>query len=195
MKTKIFKCDFFPFNAANNDLKVCTFLRFSEKIAQCSILSRRISCVSLSIIFTSRNEDAGKILSQLQFHQVSAAGLFGKNKGRDSGSSPITNVQRKEALESFRKGKVEVLICTDLAGRGLDIQGITHVVALDVPDSEVYIHRSGRTGRAGKRGIKITIGDEVQMHLLASLEKKLGIKIFPKELYKGNICVPEMSTD
>ena len=62
---------------------------------------------------------------------------------------------------------------------------------MDVPsDSEVYIHRSGRTGRAGKRGIMITIGDETQMRLLSSLEKKLKIKIYPKELHGGQVCAP-----
>jgi len=59
-------------------------------------------------------------------------------------------------------------------------------------DGEVYIHRCGRTGRAGKHGIMVTIGDETQMRLLASLEKKLKIRVNPKELYMGKICVPEV---
>jgi superfamily II DNA/RNA helicase len=138
------------------------------------------------LVFTSRNDEAGKILSQLQYHHVSAAGLFGKMNNK-----PITSMERKASLDSFREGKTEVLVSTDLAARGLDIPGISHVIALDVPsDGEVYIHRCGRTGRAGKRGIMVTIGDETQMRLLASLEKKLKIKIFPKELYEGQICVP-----
>ncbi|MDR0323912.1 MAG: DEAD/DEAH box helicase [Treponema sp.] len=140
-----------------------------------------------ALVFTSRNDEAGKILSQLQYHHLSAAGLFGKINNK-----PITGTERKAALDSFRGGKTEVLVSTDLAGRGLDIPGITHVIAMDVPsESEVYIHRCGRTGRAGKRGIMVTIGDETQMRLLASLEKKLMIRINPKELYEGRICVPQ----
>jgi superfamily II DNA/RNA helicase len=142
-----------------------------------------------ALVFTSRGDEAGKILSQLQHHSIMAAGLFGKlNK------KPQTNIERKAALDSFRKGAVDVLISTDLAARGLDIPNITHVIALDVPSGgDQYVHRCGRTGRAGRRGIMITIGDETQMHLLASMEKKLKIKVNPKELYEGKVCVPMQS--
>jgi len=137
-----------------------------------------------ALIFTSRSDDAALILSRLQHHHVSAAGLFGK-----TGKKQISNTERKAALDSFRDGKIYALVSTDLAARGLDIPGITHVIALDVPeDSEVYIHRCGRTGRAGKRGVMITIGDETQMRLLASMEKKLKIKVQPKELNYGKVC-------
>jgi superfamily II DNA/RNA helicase len=91
----------------------------------------------------------------------------------------------------FREGRIDALVSTDLAARGLDIADVTHVIALDVPqDSESYIHRCGRTGRAGKSGVMITIGDETQMRLLVSLEKKLKIRVMPKELYGGRICAP-----
>ncbi|MCL2759057.1 MAG: DEAD/DEAH box helicase [Treponema sp.] len=141
-----------------------------------------------ALVFTSRGDEASIVLSRLQFHHVSAAGLFGK-----SGKKPVSGQERKAALDAFRNGSIEVLVSTDLAARGLDIPGITHVIALDVPsDSEVYIHRCGRTARAGKRGVMVTIGDETQMHLLASMEKKLKIRVKPKELYEGKICVPTM---
>jgi len=140
-----------------------------------------------TLIFTSKGDEAALILSKLQFHHVAAAGLFGK-----SGKKPVSSAERKAALDSFRKGSVDALISTDLAARGLDVAGITHVVALDVPsDSEVYIHRCGRTGRAGKRGTMITIGDETQMRLLAAMEKKLKIKVYPKELHYGEILAPD----
>ncbi|MCL2809480.1 MAG: DEAD/DEAH box helicase [Treponema sp.] len=138
------------------------------------------------LVFTSKGDEAGVILSKLQFHHISAAGLFGKISKK-----PISSQDRKAALDSFRNGSVEVLVSTDLAARGLDIQGVTHVIALDVPsDSEVYIHRCGRTARAGKRGTMITIGDETQMHLLAAMEKKLKIRVQPKELHYGKVCAP-----
>ncbi|MCL2411761.1 MAG: DEAD/DEAH box helicase [Treponema sp.] len=139
-----------------------------------------------ALVFTSKNDDALFVLSRLQHHKIPAEGLFGKvSKKATSGEN------RKAALDSFREGKVNVLVSTDLAARGLDIPGITHVIALDVPsDSEVYIHRCGRTGRAGKRGVMVTIGDETQMRLLAALEKKLKIIVYPKELYYGKVCSP-----
>jgi superfamily II DNA/RNA helicase len=141
-----------------------------------------------ALVFTSRGDEADLVLSRLLYHHVSAAGLFGKvNK------KPQTGTERKEALDSFREGRAAVLVSTDLAARALDIPDITHVIALDVPeDGEVYIHRCGRTGRAGKKGVMVTIGDETQMRLLASLEKKLKIKVMPKELYEGKVCVPQM---
>jgi len=144
-----------------------------------------------ALIFTSRNDEALFTLSRLQHHNVSAAGLFGKVSKK-----PISGAARKEALDKFRDGSVTALVSTDLAARGLDIQGITHVISLDVPsDSEAYIHRCGRTARAGKRGVMVTIGDETQMRLLAAMEKKLKIRIYPKELHYGKVCAPQPAED
>jgi len=165
---------------------------FSEKRRKVQTLRSLLAALKTkksrvkALVFTSRGDEAGLLLSRLQYHHVSAAGLFGK-----VGKKPLSGAQRTEALDSFREGKVDVLVSTDLAARGLDIAGITHVIAMDVPqDGEVYIHRCGRTARAGKRGVMVTIGDETQMHLLASLEKKLKIRVCPKELYEGRVCVP-----
>ena len=165
---------------------------FSEKRRKVQTLRSLLSALKAkksrvkALVFTSRGDEAGLLLSRLQYHHISAAGLFGK-----TGKKQVGSAERKTALDSFREGRVDVLISTDLAARGLDIPGITHVIALDVPaDTDVYIHRCGRTGRAGKRGIMVTIGDETQMRLLSSLEKKLKIRVQPKELYNGQVCVP-----
>ncbi|MDR0582884.1 MAG: DEAD/DEAH box helicase [Treponema sp.] len=134
-----------------------------------------------ALVFAGRNDDAGKIVSQLQFHHIPAAGLFGRMDKRE----------RKNAVDAFRAGKISALVSSDLAARGLDIPGISHVVAMDVPaDRETYIHRSGRTGRAGKRGVMVSIGDEAEMRRLALLEKKLGITVRPRELYQGKVREP-----
>jgi len=167
---------------------------FSEKRRKDQTLRSLLAAIKTkksrvkTLVFTSKGDEAAMVLSRLQYHHVPAAGLFGK-----AGKKALSGAERKEALDLFRSGSVDVLVSTDLAARGLDIPGITHVIALDVPsDSEAYIHRCGRTGRAGNRGIMVTIGDETQMRLLSSLEKKLKIKVMPKELYMGKICVPEM---
>jgi superfamily II DNA/RNA helicase len=134
-----------------------------------------------TLVFIDRAGQVGNILAQLQYHHFSAAGLYGDMDQR----------ARKQALEDFRLGKVSVLVTSDLAARGLDIAGVSHVVALDVPQrGEPYIHRAGRTARAGRRGVMVTIGDEGEMRRLAALEKKLGIAIYPKELYGGRIYAP-----
>jgi superfamily II DNA/RNA helicase len=163
---------------------------FSERRRKSQTLRSLLSAVKSkkkhikALVFTSRGDEAGKILAQLQYHHIAAAGLIGKvNK------KPQSSADRKASLEAFREGKADVLVSTDLAARGLDIPGITHVIAMDVPqDGEQYIHRCGRTGRALKRGIMVTIGDETQMRLLASMEKKLKIRVMPKELYEGRVC-------
>jgi superfamily II DNA/RNA helicase len=154
------------------------------------------------LVFTSRSYDVGKIVATLQRHHIAVSGLYsGQNK-----------MERKGAIDRFRSGKtgldsatngktarnkvvrnkIAVLISSDLAARGLDIPDISHIISLDVAkNTETYIHRAGRTGRAGKRGIMVSIGDEIEMRRLSALEKKLGITVHPKELFGGKIRKPE----
>jgi len=132
-----------------------------------------------ALVFTGRSNEAEKITSILQRKKIAAAALF----------SRMDKKERKTAMERFRSGKASVLVSSDLSARGLDIPGISHVIALDVSeDKDVYIHRAGRTARAGKKGIMVCIGDELEMRRLAALEKKLGITVYPKELYGGKVC-------
>ncbi|MDR1373460.1 MAG: DEAD/DEAH box helicase [Treponema sp.] len=134
-----------------------------------------------ALVFTGRPGDAGNIVAQLQFHQIAAAGLYGD----------LDSKKRRAALDDFRAGRVRVLVSSDLAARGLDIPEVTHVIALDVPaGGEAYLHRAGRTGRAGRRGIMVTIGDAEELPRLAAIEKRLGIAVYPKELYGGKIRAP-----
>ena len=87
---------------------------------------------------------------------------------------------------------ISSLVTSDLAARGLDIANISHVVQMDLPeDEDFFIHRSGRTARAGKSGINVVIGDEYEMRKYAALEKKLGLVVYPKEIYGGKITAPE----
>jgi superfamily II DNA/RNA helicase len=96
--------------------------------------------------------------------------------------------ERKQALDDFKAGTISVLVSSDLASRGLDIPDISHIVELDVPfNSDAYIHRAGRTARAGKHGVMVTIGNEEELTRFALMEKKLGITVYPKVLYKGCI--------
>lgn len=159
---------------------------FSEGRGKAQTLSSFLAAAKpkKALVFTSRAYDAGKIVSVLQRRQCAAAGLY----------SGMDKKERKTAIDHFRSGKAAVLVSSDLSARGLDISGISHVIALDVSDNkDVYIHRAGRTGRAGKKGIMVSIGDEVEMRRLAALEKKLGIKVQPKELYGGKLLKPEIN--
>jgi superfamily II DNA/RNA helicase len=134
-----------------------------------------------TLVFTGRGGQVGNIVSQLQYHRINAGGLYGD----------MDKQSRKQALDDFRRGRIRALVSSDLSARGLDIPDISHVAALDVPSGgDAYIHRAGRTGRAGKRGIMVTIGDEEELRRLAALEKRLGIIVYPKILYRGRICAP-----
>ncbi|GHT68952.1 DEAD/DEAH box helicase [Spirochaetia bacterium] len=139
-----------------------------------------------ALVFSGGGGQPLIILSRLRYNGIKAAGLYGD----------MDKKTRKEAIDGFRSGKLPVLISSDLAARGLDIPGITHVIALDVPaDDGAYIHRAGRTARAGKRGIMVTIGDGDEMRRLANLEKRLGLTVYPKALYKGKIVAPQINEE
>jgi superfamily II DNA/RNA helicase len=135
-----------------------------------------------TLVFCSRADQAEHTLQRLLHKGHKAAGLWGN----------LPKAERKAALDKFRGSGVGVLVTTDLAARGLDIPDVGFVVAMDVPEKgDTYIHRAGRTGRAGKKGIMLTIGNENEMHRLAAMEKRLGIVVHPKELYGGRIENPE----
>ncbi len=102
--------------------------------------------------------------------------------------SEVTKQERESAIKQFRSGKVPVLLSTDVASRGLDIQDLTHVILLDVPrEGKQYIHRAGRTGRAGSSGVVITIVSGIEEKWLSNLAKDLNIEIVKKRFFKGEL--------
>ena len=133
------------------------------------------------LVFTSRADQVENIAQKLQYKKVDCMALHAKTDKKE----------RKAAIDRFRNGKCRILITSDLASRGLDIPGITHIVQMDLPSNEdFFVHRSGRTARAGKSGINVVIGDEYEMRKYAALEKKFGLKVYPKMLYKGKLVYP-----
>ena len=89
-----------------------------------------------------------------------------------------TQQQRMAAVEGFRTGTYPVLVATDVAARGLDIEGIAHVVNFEVPDTpEAYVHRVGRTGRAEATGSALTLVAPEEMRALRALEKAVGVRL------------------
>lgn len=134
-----------------------------------------------ALVFASRADQVENIYSKLKYKKVECASLYAK----------ADKQARKAAIDRFRSGKEHILITSDLGARGLDINGITHVIQMDLPsDPDFFIHRAGRTARAGKTGINVVIGDEYEMNAFAALEKKLGIKVFPKEIRNGKVQAP-----
>ena len=134
-----------------------------------------------ALIFTSRADQVENIYNKLTYKKVVCAALHAKTDKQ----------KRKAAIDRFRSGKEKILITSDLAARGLDIPEISHIIQMDFPgDEDFFIHRSGRTARAGKSGINVVIGDEWEMRHFAQLEKKLGITVYPKEVRGGKVISP-----
>jgi ATP-dependent RNA helicase RhlB len=120
------------------------------------------------LMFVNRKDEARRVKELLETYGVSCALLSGD----------VAQAQRIRRLERFREGKVRVLVATDVASRGLHIEGISHVINYNMPqDAEEYVHRIGRTGRAGAKGIAINFADEDDAYELVKLEEFLGKKI------------------
>lgn len=106
--------------------------------------------------------------------------------------SDLNKDKRKNTLKDFRTGKVNMLLATDVAARGLDIKGVTHVVHLDFPkDIEQYVHRSGRTGRFGADGTVISLVTEREERELKKFCRELNIPVERRVFFKGDIVSPE----
>ncbi|HOB39110.1 MAG: DEAD/DEAH box helicase [Methanomassiliicoccaceae archaeon] len=115
-----------------------------------------------AIVFAQTKHMVDIIEQRLRSYGYPAAAIHGD----------LTQARREKVLSDFRSGKTKVLIATDVAARGLDIEGVTHVINYDIPDSpETYVHRIGRTGRAGKEGKAITFVSADEMHLLEAVER------------------------
>ena len=123
--------------------------------------------------------------------QVAVEKLNFKNIPARMLHSELTKQQRQANLKQFRDGENEMLLVTDIAARGLDIKGVTHVVHYDFPrDREQYIHRSGRTGRFGAEGTVISVVNEREERELRKFCKELGVVPKLKEFYKEQIVDP-----
>ena len=135
-----------------------------------------------ALVFTSRADQVENIYQKLAYKKVNCAALTAK----------IKNQERQSILARFKSGKTPVLITSDLSSRGLDIPDIEYVIQCDLPaDEDFFVHRSGRTARAGKNGVNVVIGDEWELRKLAALEKKLKIVIRPKALFKGKVVAAD----
>ena len=136
------------------------------------------------LIFVNRRHEARRLVETFKTYGISCALLSGE----------VDQTQRIKRLENFRSGKVRVLVATDVASRGLHVEAISHVINYNMPqDVEEYVHRIGRTGRAGASGIAINFADEEDSYELQKLEDYLGKKIecvFPEDDLL--IPIPEM---
>ncbi len=132
------------------------------------------------IVFCRTKRETQEIAEKLQFDGYNADSLHGD----------LSQAVRESVMGKFRNKHIQMLVATDVAARGIDIDDLTHVINFGLPDDEdVYIHRSGRTGRAGKTGICITIAHSKDGRKLKFIERRLGKSLEFKELPSGReIC-------
>lgn len=120
------------------------------------------------IVFVRTRDGAESLIQALKFDKVSAVAIHGDKK----------QGQRRKALRDFKEGKIRILVATDVAARGIDISGVTHVINFDFPEhSEDYIHRIGRTGRAEAEGEAITFTTPNNFNALKKLEKLIRVTL------------------
>jgi len=131
-----------------------------------------------AIIFINKSDEVEITTSKLNYHGLKVEGIHGTSDKEN----------RKKAIEDFNEGKIQLLVASDLAARGLDIVGVSHIFNLDIPEnSKDYLHRVGRTGRMGQRGLALSIAVERELDLIKNYEKDFNIEIKPKDIRMGKI--------
>jgi ATP-dependent RNA helicase RhlB len=127
------------------------------------------------MVFCNRRDQTRKLTDRLRANGINCAMLSGE----------VAQAKRIQTLEDFRSGKIRVLVATDVAGRGIHVEDVSHVVNYNLPvDPEDYVHRIGRTGRAGASGISISFATEDESFYLPAIEEFIGEKfkcIYPED--------------
>ncbi|WP_429425612.1 DEAD/DEAH box helicase [Nocardia sp. GAS34] len=160
----------------------------SELVARILQASER----GATMIFTRTKRTAQKVADDLAERGFAVGAVHGD----------LGQVQREKALDKFRKGKIDVLVATDVAARGIDIDDVTHVINYQCPEDEkTYVHRIGRTGRAGRTGVAITLVDWDELNRWSAIDSALGLGIpEPVETYSrsphlfSELGIPEGAT-
>jgi ATP-dependent RNA helicase DeaD len=137
-----------------------------------------------SVIFCRTKRDTQKVAEQLIEDGYNAAAIHGD----------LSQNQRDLVMKSFRNRQIQMLVATDVAARGIDVDDITHVINYQLPDEiETYTHRSGRTGRAGKTGVSMVIVSKSEVRKIPRIEKMIQKKFIAKEIPSGmEICEVQM---
>lgn len=138
----------------------------------------RIMNPQKALVFVNKSEEIDVMTAKLRYHGLEAEGIHGSNFKSD----------RKKTMEAFRAGKIQLLIASDVAARGLHIEDVTHIFNLSMPeDPRDYLHRAGRTGRNGNSGVAVSIVTQREMPLVRAYEKAFNIHLAPKEMYEGKV--------
>ncbi len=134
--------------------------------------------IKRGIVFINYLDKVVETTTKLQYKGIKVAAL----------SSDSNKQERAKVLQQLQSSEIEVIVASDIAARGLDVEDVTHIINLHPPvDENSYVHRAGRTGRMGKKGFVITLVTPKEMFIIDKFQKKLGIKITEKELAYGKL--------
>ncbi|MTV82944.1 DEAD/DEAH box helicase [Secundilactobacillus folii] len=129
-----------------------------------------VQAPDLSIVFTRTKRRVDEIARGLEARGYNAAGIHGD----------LTQKRRMQILNQFKHGQLDILVATDVAARGIDVEDVTHVFNYDIPqDPDSYVHRVGRTGRAGHHGVSLTFVTPNEMDYLREIEKLTKVRMLP----------------
>ena len=146
-----------------------TFVSAKEKQALLSIVLKK-EPIDRALVFTRTKHGADKVVKNLTAAGIRSVAIHG-NKSQNA---------REAALASFRSGETPILIATDIAARGIDVSGVSHVFNYELPNvAEQYVHRIGRTARAGAAGIAVAFVDGEEKNFLRGIERLTGVKLQP----------------
>ena len=149
-----------------------TFVNAAEKMALLTIVCQN-EPIERALVFSRTKHGADKIVKNLAAAGIRSAAIHG-NKSQNA---------RMDALDAFKKGDIKILIATDIAARGIDVSGVSHVFNFDLPNvAEQYVHRIGRTARAGATGIAVSFVDGEEKGWLKQIERLTKIPLTPAPL-------------
>lgn len=172
-----------------------SFISSTEKIETKSVQHQFIKCddrdrvdtarklihslaIKRGIIFVNHLDRVSETEEKLRYRGIKAASL----------SSESNKQERAKVMQQIQSGEIEVIVATDVAARGLDVDDVTHIINLHPPvDQDAYVHRAGRTGRMGKTGEVITLVTVKELFIIEKFEKQLNIKIAEKQLSHGKL--------
>ncbi|MWV46875.1 DEAD/DEAH box helicase [Paenibacillus sp. HJL G12] len=138
-----------------------------------------------AMVFVNQTESIAEVQAKLNFMGLSAEALY----------ADADKMVRSRVLRGFRNGKFKVLVASDVAARGLDIEGLEMVVNYDPAlDSEHYVHRAGRTGRMGRSGLVISLVTNRQIFIMNKFAKELGISLEERRMYGGKVLEPRAAS-
>jgi ATP-dependent RNA helicase RhlE len=150
--------------------KIDQKINMVDKLNKLRLLKKILNSKSIksALVFTRTKHAADRVVKELFKSGLEAVAIHG-NKSQGA---------RQKALKMFKDGKTRILIATDIAARGIDVDRVTHVINYNLPeDPESYVHRIGRTARAGREGVAISLCEAVEVKLLRNIEKFIKIKI------------------